>query len=94
MGPKNGSRGPVVPMEYVLDKVHEVNGTGTLFPDDEGNPTIHMHVALGRSNSRVTGCIRNGVKIWNVAEIVLFELLDSKATRRFESESGLKILNP
>lgn len=48
VGPKQGAARPVKPMEHILDDVHEVAGTGTLFPDDEGNPVLHMHMACGR----------------------------------------------
>lgn len=69
-------------------------GTGTIFPDDEGNPMLHMHMACGRNASTVTGCIRDGVKVWHIMEVILFELIDTGATRVFESQTGFKLLNP
>ncbi len=38
------------------------------------------------------GCIRGGVKVWHVMEIILFELLESSAVRVSDSETGLKFL--
>lgn len=92
VGPEDGKAKPVVPMEYILDNVHEITGVGTIFPDNEGRPILHMHVACGRLGSSVTGCVRNGVVIWEVVEVILIELLDTTAVRRYETETGFKLL--
>ena len=94
VGPERGQTKPINPMEHILENVHEIAGTGTLFPDEEGNPTIHMHMACGRNANTVTGCIRSGVKVWQVMEIVLFELIDSTGKRVLEPELGFKLLQP
>lgn len=93
-GPEDGRVSPVVPMEHVLEDVHEVAGVGTLFPDDEGNLILHMHTAAGRNASTVTGCIRMGVKTWQVLEVILYELVDSSAVRMPDAETGFKLLIP
>ena len=36
VGPENNQARPIHPMEYILDDVHEIVGTGTLFPDEKG----------------------------------------------------------
>ena len=51
VGPEKGRVEPVNPMTHVLDSVHEISGTGTLFPDEEGHPVLHMHIAC-RSGGR------------------------------------------
>ncbi len=94
VGPEDGRVAPVNPMQHVLDDVHEVAGTGTVFPDEEGNPTLHMHMACGREGSTVTGCVRTGVKVWHIMEVILFELIDTTATRVLEPELGFKLLHP
>ena len=94
VGPEDGRAVPVVPMIHELENVHEIVGTGTLFPDEEGKPVLHMHAAGGRLDSTITGCVRAGVKIWLVAEVVLIELLETTAVRRLEPGSGFKLLNP
>ena len=94
VGPENGRSSPIVPMEHVLDDVREVTGTGTVFPDDEGNPILHLHMACGRNSSTVTGCIRQGVTVWQVMEAILFELTDTKARRLPDAVTGLKLLIP
>lgn len=94
VGPKEARALPVEPMEHILDSVHEVAGTGTLFPDEDGNPSVHMHLASGRKTSTVTGCIRSGVRVWHIMEVILFELVDSPALRLYEADMGFKLLSP
>ncbi len=94
VGPEEGRAKPVIPMELTLGNVHEVAGVGTLFPDEEGNPVLHMHMACGRASSAVTGCVRMGVKVWHVMEIVLFELVDSTGVRRQDGATGFELLQP
>lgn len=94
VGPENGRVSPIVPTDYTLDDVYEVAGTGTIFPDDTGAPMLHMHMACGRSTSTVTGCIRLGVKVWHVLEVILYELTDTQARRLPDAATGLKLLIP
>lgn len=94
VGPRNDRDLPVAPMTRVLAEVHEAAGTGTVFPDEEGNPVLHLHIACGRQGETVTGCTRSGVKVWHVMEAVLFELLDTKAVRRTEPPTNFKLLQP
>ena len=94
VGPEEGRAKPLHPMEHILEDVYEVSGTGTLFPDDQGNPILHMHMACGRKSSTVTGCIRTGVKVWQVMEVILFELIDTTGRRLVDPETGFKLLIP
>lgn len=94
VGPRDGRARPVVPMVQELADVHEIVGTGTLFPDEEGKPILHLHVAGGREESTITGCVRTGVKTWQVIEAILFELLDTSAWRKLEPDLGFKLLDP
>jgi predicted DNA-binding protein with PD1-like motif len=93
-GPEQGRSNQIVPRVRLLDNVHEVTGTGTLFPDEKGDPILHMHMACGRGSSTLTGCIRNGVRVWHVMEIVLYELKDSTGTRRKDNATGFDLLIP
>ncbi|MBP1626078.1 MAG: putative DNA-binding protein with PD1-like DNA-binding motif [Holophagaceae bacterium] len=93
-GPAEDRSVPIVPMEMVLERVHEISGTGTLFPDAQGQPILHFHLAGGRSGSTFAGCGRRGVKVWHVMEVVLWELLDSEACRHWEAASGFELLKP
>ena len=92
VGPEKENEIPVTSLEYVLDNVHEIAGTGTLFPDEQGNPVLHMHMACGRKSSTRTGCIRRGVKVWHVMEVIVFELLESNSKRVFDPETGFTLL--
>jgi predicted DNA-binding protein with PD1-like motif len=94
VGPKDDRSLPLEPMEQVLAHAHEVSGTGTIFLDDEGRPLLHMHMACGRKEKTTTGCVRAGVKVWRVMEVIVFELVDSTARRTVEAPLGLKLLQP
>ncbi|HOC38491.1 MAG TPA: DNA-binding protein [Thermodesulfobacteriota bacterium] len=94
VGPKDGAASPGVPLYHVLSAVHEVAGVGTLFPDEEGKPLLHLHMACGREESAVTGCIRTGVRVWKIMEAVLIELVDTTGKRVFDLETGFKLLVP
>ncbi len=90
--PENENGTPVTSLEVVLENVHEIAGAGTLFPDDQGNPVLHLHMACGRKSSTRTGCIRRGVKVWHIMEVILFELLESKGKRVFDPQTGFTLL--
>lgn len=94
VGPEKGRTETIVPMEHVLDDVHEIAGVGTIFPDTKGNPSLHLHMACGREDGTVAGCARLGVKVWHVMEVILFELLDTTAHRAPDSETGFELLMP
>jgi predicted DNA-binding protein with PD1-like motif len=93
-GPEQGRTETITPMEHILDNVYEIAGTGTIFPDEEGNPILHCHIACGRVASTITGCVRKGVKVWHIMEVILFELIDTEAVRAFDPNTGFKLLNP
>ena len=94
VGPERGRSESILPMEHILDNVHEIVGTGTIFPNEKGEPVLHLHIACGRQSSTVTGCVRRGVKTWHVLEVVLFELIDTDAVRTFDPATGFALLNP
>lgn len=94
VGPEDGRALPVIPMEHVLAGVHEIAGVGTIFPDAEGQPTLHMHIAAGRNGAAVAGCVRRGVTVWYVTEVVLWELNNSTAHRAPDPAIGFALLQP
>lgn len=85
---------PIAPHTTALRGVHEVVGTGTLFPDAQGRPILHVHLACGRGDHTVTGCIRTGVKTWHVLEVVLVELAGCTARRLPDAATGFDLLEP
>lgn len=94
VGPKKDRGLPLNPIKLQLEHAHEITGTGTLFRDDQDIPLLHMHMSCGRKDQSITGCIREGVKVWHIMEVVLFELLDCSAQRLVEEPLGLKLLSP
>jgi predicted DNA-binding protein with PD1-like motif len=42
----------------------------------------------------VAGCIRNGVRVWQIMEVVLFEMVGTTGSRVMNTELGFKVLNP
>lgn len=94
VGPERGDTFPVTPMTQILDNVHEIAGTGTLFPDGNGRPILHMHIACGREKTTTTGCVREGVKVWQVMEVILIELTQVTSSRVLDTRTGFHLLNP
>ena len=94
VGPEDGRDKTINPLEHILDNVHEVVGTGTIFPNEKGDPKLHMHIASGRQTKTVTGCVRNGVKTWHILEIVLIELVGATARRLLDPTIGFELLDP
>ncbi|MHB9155946.1 MAG: PPC domain-containing DNA-binding protein [Endomicrobiales bacterium] len=94
VGPEEGRGVPVIPLEHTLYGVHEVMGTGTIFPDAKGEPVLHLHIACGRYAATATGCAFKGVKVWHMMEVVLLELLDTGAVRALDPATGFELLEP
>ena len=92
VGPRAGRSQPIQPMELLLTNVHEIAGAGTLFPDETGQPVLHLHLAAGRAGTAVAGCVRSGVKVWQIMEVIVFELLGTTAARRPDPATGLRLL--
>ena len=93
VGPADGQARQIVPTVITLDNVFEVAGVGTIFPDENGRPVLHLHAACGRGESARVGCVREGVVTWLVGEVVLLELLDCAATRRRDPTTGFELLD-
>ena len=92
VGPKDGCSLPPEPMITLLKGVHEACGVGTIIADEEGKPKLHMHAALGRAEKTITGCIRMGIKIWEIGEVIILEIKGIKANRRKDERTGFDLL--
>lgn len=92
VGPKNGDVLPVEPVITLLSGVHEVCGVGTIFLNEEGKPTLHMHASFGRGEKTITGCVRKGIDVWRIGEVVVLELVGATATRMVDKETGFELL--
>ncbi len=92
VGPRNGLDIQPEPMITLLEGVHEVCGVGTIFTDEKGKPKLHMHASFGRKEETITGCVRMGVDVWRIGEVVLLELTGTSAHRAVNNETGFEFL--
>jgi uncharacterized protein len=92
VGPKDGNSMPPQPMVTFLRGVHEACGVGTIFIDEGGKPILHMHASFGRNDNSVTGCVRMGVDVWQIGEVVVLELAECSAKRRKDRATGFEFL--
>ena len=92
VGPKDGKALPPEPRVTLLNGVHEGCGVGTIFTDEQGKPKLHMHASFGRNNTAVTGCVRMGVDVWQIGEVVILELAGSSAKRAKDKNTGFEFL--
>ncbi len=92
VGPEDPRAGTIVPMLFSLAGAQEVLAVGTLFPNEEGDPVLHMHAAAGREGRAHVGCTRAGVDVWLVGEAVLLEILSDAGQRRKDPATGFQLL--
>ncbi len=92
VGPKDGNAFPPEAMSTLLQGVHEACGVGTIFQNEEGKPKLHMHAAFGRKQETITGCVRLGVDIWQIGEVVILELTETRARRVEDKKTGFEFL--
>ncbi len=91
-GPEDGKADAPVPIIEKINDVHEVAGVGTIFPDEQGKPKLHMHAALGREDKARVGCIRPGVNTWLIGEVIILEIKDSHSIRKKDPKAGFELL--
>jgi len=92
VGPKEGEAMPPEPVVTLLKGVHEICGVGTIFLNEEGMPVLHMHASFGRGEKTVTGCVRMGIDVWQIGEVIVLELAGALATRAKDSNTGFEFL--
>ena len=93
VGPEDGTAKKPQKMITELLGTSEAVGIGTLFINEEKVPKLHLHSAFGRNRDTVTGCTREGISIWHIGEVVIFELLNSSARRKLDTETGFELLD-
>ncbi len=92
VGPEANRGEAVIPMVYPLAGIQEVLAVGTLFPNEAGEPLLHLHAAMGREGGATVGCTRAGVEVWLVGEVVILEILENAARRRRDPQTGFQLL--
>ncbi|MEM5790041.1 MAG: PPC domain-containing DNA-binding protein [Syntrophobacteraceae bacterium] len=90
-GPREDSGNEIVPIIHGFEGRQEVLGVGTIFPNDSGEPSLHMHASMGREGDATVGCVRAGVDVWLVGEVILLEILGAGGRRT--REQGMDLLN-
>ncbi len=93
-GPVDGDAGKIEPIVEKIKDVWEMSGAGTIFPDEDGCPRLHMHSSLGRGGKALAGCIRKGVDVWKLGEVVILEIDNNTALRKFNRELGFSLMEP
>jgi uncharacterized protein len=93
VGPEPGRGEAVVPMIHALAGIQEVLGVGTLFPNEAGEPVLHLHAAAGREGGATVGCSRAGVEVWLVGEVIILEVTGTEAVRAKDPRTGFQLLD-
>ncbi len=93
VGPEQPDASPIVPILNTFKSVHEAAAVGTIFADEENIPRLHMHAAFGRDGHTRTGCVRTGVDVWKLVEVVILEILDAGMIRRLDKTTGFQMLS-
>lgn len=92
VGPRDSESLPPEPVVTLLGGVSEVVGVGTIFVNKEGRPKLHMHASFGRGEKTVTGCVRMGVDVWHIGEVVVLELAGAEGKRAVDPKTGFEFL--
>jgi predicted DNA-binding protein with PD1-like motif len=92
VGPDEESATGMVPLIHALQGVQEGFALGTLFPDTQGRPVLHMHSASGREGGATVGCTRAGLSTWLIGEVILLEITEAQARREVDTTSGFELL--
>ncbi len=92
VGPRRSSEMPPEPILLPVDGAHEVVAAGVIAPDKSGKPVLHIHGSLGRSGKATTGCLRPGVSTWTVGEVIICEILGTKAVRDLDEMTQFELL--
>jgi predicted DNA-binding protein with PD1-like motif len=92
VGPDEAEVNAVLPLVHVLRGAQEAFAVGTLFPNEDGRPVLHMHTASGREGGATVGCTRAGLRTWLVGEVVMVEIVGTGAQRKLDQSSGFELL--
>jgi len=92
-GPKEATI-PPDPMWHRVADAHEVLGVGNILrkggeDGEDGEPAIHLHAALGRSEGSLVGCLRDSVETYLTVEIVILEVTGVLAERAYDDALGV-----
>jgi uncharacterized protein len=92
VGPRVSDAPKPQKMMLPINGAHEILASGVIAPDDSGQPLLHIHGALGRSGQTMTGCLREGIGVWLVCEVIIHEILDADILRAYDHKTGFNLL--
>ncbi len=92
VGPRVSDAPKPQKMVLPVNGAHEILASGVIAPDETGQPLLHIHGSLGRSGQSVTGCLREGISVWLVCEVIIHEILDIDILRAYDQKTGFKLL--
>jgi len=82
---------PPDPNWNFFSRTHEIIGGGTIVSD--GNIVEpHIHIALGRADRSLTGCLRGVSEVFITVEAVITEVTGIEVARRKDEKTGIKLL--
>lgn len=92
VGPEAGRGDSIIPIIHALQGIQEVVAVGTIFPNEAGEPSLHMHGASGREGGATVGCTRAGVEVWLVGEVIIIEIMGTGGVRKKDPATGFHLL--
>lgn len=91
IGPKEPTM-PPAPIWQQVDSPRELLGTGSIYPDEHGEPKIHLHTSLGEHGKAMTVCTRKNTKTYLIIEAYIIEITGIKASRPWYEAGGFNRL--
>ncbi|MBI5695754.1 MAG: DNA-binding protein [Nitrospirae bacterium] len=89
-----GPKEPVLPPEPAWEGFtdgREILGIGSVFMKD-GEPAIHLHGAVGKFGTTLTGCVRKDAKVFLVVEALMMEVTGIDAKKVVNEKTGIAML--
>jgi len=89
-----GPKEPVLPPEPAWEGFtdgREILGIGSIFIKD-GEPSIHLHGAVGKFGTTLTGCVRKDAKVFLVVEAMILEVTGINAQKVVNEKTGIAML--
>ncbi len=93
VGPEDGTAPILTPMLRTLADVYEAAAVGTLFRTESGDMKLHMHSSFGRGDTTLVGCVRQGIDIWKIAEVIILEIKGTGMVRKIDPNFGFEVLS-
>ncbi len=86
-GPKEDTV-PPDPMWHSIAGACEILSIGNILWKD-GDPSIHLHAALGKGGDVTVGCLRDNVDTYLTTEAVIFEIAGIAGERVYDDMYGI-----